>query len=158
MLNYGWRGNIRELQNAIERAVLLAKGSSIEMLNIQGQHIASSFAVSAAAQPTTQQYPQPRDSTSVSVTETPRPIVVDPLENLTDLDGKEFFEQIGKLIINKIPNESGENEDVFEKIEYGVVLAALQKAKQNKQAAANLLGVYRPRLYGMIKRHKLGDE
>jgi transcriptional regulator of acetoin/glycerol metabolism len=37
------------------------------------------------------------------------------------------------------------------------VLAALKRTRGNKQAAANLLGLYRPRLYGMIKRHNLEE-
>jgi transcriptional regulator of acetoin/glycerol metabolism len=38
-----------------------------------------------------------------------------------------------------------------------VVKAALDRTKGNKQAAAALLGLYRPRLYSMIKRHNLED-
>jgi DNA-binding NtrC family response regulator len=157
MLNYGWRGNIRELQHSIERAVLLCKGKNVEVLNIQGQP-ASAFSVSVPAQFTAPQPAHTPDVSPVSVPETSQPTGLNQLDSLANLGDKEFFEQIGKLIVSKIPNENSENEDIFEKIEYGVVLAALQKAKQNKQAAANLLGVYRPRLYGMIKRHKLGDE
>jgi transcriptional regulator with PAS, ATPase and Fis domain len=47
------------------------------------------------------------------------------------------------------------NSDIFEKIESSVLKAALEKTKQNKKAAANLLGIYRPRLYGMIKKYNL---
>ncbi|HEV8486046.1 MAG TPA: helix-turn-helix domain-containing protein [Blastocatellia bacterium] len=39
-----------------------------------------------------------------------------------------------------------------------MVGAALSRTKGNKQAAANLLGVYRPRLYSMIKKHNLLSE
>ena len=35
--------------------------------------------------------------------------------------------------------------------------AALERTKGNKQAAANLLGVYRPRLYNMIRKHNLQE-
>jgi DNA-binding NtrC family response regulator len=34
MLNYNWRGNVRELQHAIERAVLLSRKGIIENLDI----------------------------------------------------------------------------------------------------------------------------
>jgi len=44
---------------------------------------------------------------------------------------------------------------VFSEVERAVVSAALTRTGGNKQAAANLLGIYRPRLYSMIKRHKL---
>jgi DNA-binding NtrC family response regulator len=34
MLNYNWRGNVRELQHVIERAILLSKGAKIDKLSI----------------------------------------------------------------------------------------------------------------------------
>lgn len=159
MLNYSWRGNIRELQHSIERAVLLCKGKYVESLSIQGQPQTAVFAASAPVQSnsasvTTSASPSQPTTPAVA----PNPSVNNVFQNLSNLDNKQFFEHIGKIIVDKIPNAEGENEDIFEKIEYGVVLAALQKAKQNKQAAANLLGVYRPRLYGMIKRHNLEKE
>ena len=56
------------------------------------------------------------------------------------------------------PTDGEQQKDVFDGLESGVVLAALKRTNGNKQAAANLLGLYRPRLYGMIKRHKLEDQ
>src|SRR5688500_13605871 len=35
MLNYSWRGNVRELQHVIERAILLSRGSTIDVLDIR---------------------------------------------------------------------------------------------------------------------------
>lgn len=159
MLNYGWRGNIRELQHSIERGVLLSKGKNIEFLSIQGQSQPVSVAVSAT--------PSSNQPTVVSPTEDKQefkptasvfPSSTNQFESLAHLSESNFFEEIGKIIVDNIPTDNPETEDVFNKIEYGVVLAALRKAKQNKQAAANLLGVYRPRLYGMIKRHNLENE
>jgi transcriptional regulator with PAS, ATPase and Fis domain len=45
--------------------------------------------------------------------------------------------------------------DIFEQLENAVVRAALTKTNGNKQAAANILGIYRPRLYHMMKKHEL---
>ena len=74
-----------------------------------------------------------------------------------ELSGEEMFDEVGKFIVERLPEpKSNDNlDDVFNSIESSVVLAALKRTKGNKQAAANLLGLYRPRLYGMIKRHKL---
>lgn len=149
MLNYGWRGNIRELQHAIERAVLLCKGNVVERLNIQSQpsKVAFSTKTMSAVAPlqSIPQFQSPNEQTlQKSEVE---------IEELANLEDKQFFEEIGKLIVGKVPPDNAE--DIFNKIEYGVVLAALQKTKHNKQATANLLGIYRPRLYGMIKRHNL---
>lgn len=164
MLHYGWRGNVRELQHVIERAVLLSQGDNIEQMDIPkptGDYAieaATVFAVSANA-----------SSASSSAAAAPRPEfdrsafpvqrAAAPEVNGIDLTGDELFEAIGKLIVDKLPDpvEGEDQKDVFNDIESGVVLAALKRTKGNKQAAANLLGLYRPRLYGMIKRHKLED-
>jgi DNA-binding NtrC family response regulator len=64
------------------------------------------------------------------------------------------------MIIDKVPDpkNGGPSVDVFGEVERVIVGAALSRTKGNKQAAANLLGVYRPRLYSMIKKHNLlGD-
>ena len=60
----------------------------------------------------------------------------------------ELFEEVGKYIVEKLsePEEGEDQKDVFNSIENGVVLAALKRTNGNKQAAANLLGLYRPRL------------
>jgi DNA-binding NtrC family response regulator len=53
------------------------------------------------------------------------------------------------------PKSGAEPVDVFSEVERAVVSAALTRTRGNKQAAANLLGIYRPRLYSMIKKHNL---
>ncbi len=74
-----------------------------------------------------------------------------------DIPKEDLFREIGKFIVERLdePEEGAEQDDVFNSIESGVVTAALKRTNGNKQAAANLLGLYRPRLYGMIKRHKI---
>jgi transcriptional regulator of acetoin/glycerol metabolism len=81
------------------------------------------------------------------------------LPSMINLEGDELFEEIGRFIVDRLqePTEGTDQKDVFNDIESGVVLAALKRTRGNKQAAANLLGLYRPRLYGMIKRHSLED-
>ncbi len=146
MLNYNWRGNVRELQHVLERAVLLSKDGQISQLNI----------------------PKNLDNT-LSLSDLPKTsgnlagFGAQALSNEhgatfdVDLSGDDLFVQIGKMIVDKLPEptEGEETKDVFSELENVVVLAALQRTNGNKQAAANLLGLYRPRLYGMIKRHNL---
>jgi transcriptional regulator of acetoin/glycerol metabolism len=74
--------------------------------------------------------------------------------------GGNMYEKVGKAIVDNLTEreEGTEDPDVFDSIEGSVVKAALKRTKGNKQAAANLLGVYRPRLYGMIKRHKIEED
>ena len=159
MLNYGWRGNVRELQHSIERAVLLSKSGSIERLDISNNAgVAVSVAAGSGAIGTMADVSQP----SVDVSS----VVPQPLRTIENFDvpvimeGDEMFNSIGKLIVDRLPepSDAAETKDVFDGLESGVVLAALKRTNGNKQAAANLLGLYRPRLYGMIKRHKLEDQ
>jgi two-component system response regulator HydG len=46
----------------------------------------------------------------------------------------------------------------LEDIEKVVIERTLQRTGGNKQKAANLLGIYRPRLYSKIKKYKIGIE
>src|SRR5688500_2188806 len=151
MLNYTWRGNVRELEHAIERAVLLSRSGKIEnmdLLQANGTAVSSEFPAmqfTAAAAGVAESAPS---FTSVS-----------GLPSMMNLEGAELFEEIGRFIVDRLPEpgDGSDQKDVFNDIESGVVLAALKRTRGNKQAAANLLGLYRPRLYGMIKRHKLED-
>jgi len=154
MLNYHWRGNVRELQHVIERAVLLSKNRKIERLDIPRS---AAVAVAAGAQSEPASI-QPVNSFVPSV-ESDLPFSVPEIPLQQNGDSKELFEEIGKLIVDRLPDpeEGTEQKDVFNELENGVVTAALRRTKGNKQAAANLLGLYRPRLYGMIKRHNIEE-
>ncbi|HUR97832.1 MAG TPA: sigma-54 dependent transcriptional regulator [Pyrinomonadaceae bacterium] len=153
MLNYTWRGNVRELEHAIERAVLLSRSGRIESMDLMqanGTAVSSEFPAmqfTAAA------------AASTGNVEVPSFTNLSMMPSLIDLEGDELFEEIGRFIVDRLPEpaDGGDQKDVFNDIESGVVLAALKRTRGNKQAAANLLGLYRPRLYGMIKRHNLED-
>ncbi|HEX5082338.1 MAG TPA: helix-turn-helix domain-containing protein, partial [Blastocatellia bacterium] len=69
------------------------------------------------------------------------------------------LEQLARLIVNKMPSpKSGASRvDIFTQLEGAIVRAALERTRGNKQAAANLLGLYRPRLYSMLRKHNLHD-
>ena len=139
MLNYSWRGNVRELQNVIERAVLLSKSDKITTLDIASSKGGPSHPISEE---------------SVSINGSAE------TSSLSDMNfGREMVERFGDVLVSKLPEPDNDksNSDLFDSLESGIVLAALKRTKGNKQAAANLLGLYRPRLYGMIKRHNLED-
>jgi DNA-binding NtrC family response regulator len=156
MLNYNWRGNVRELQHVIERAVLLSKGGRIIKLSIPRNMDNSSVSFAKVSS-----FSSNSDGDSIGA-------VFEPISENDgdgtfipkDLSGEALFEEVGKFIVEKLnePIDGEEQKDVFNSLENGVVLAALKRTNGNKQAAANLLGLYRPRLYGMIKRHNLEDK
>src|SRR2546429_9922678 len=97
-----WPGKVRELQNVIERAVLLGKGERIEPVDL-------------------------------------------PFDNGAGASGAapDFAWDVP-------PNMT------LEDIEKFVIERTLQRTGGNKQKAANLLGIYRPRLYSKIKKYKIG--
>lgn len=145
MLNCPWRGNVRELQHSIERTVLLSKGDKIHRLEIQGnsepgQNI-STFTVSGA----------PQSFENI-------PDIIGELKD-NDSAGYGALEAIGEMIVSNLPEpgDDADRQDVFDLLESSVVRAALKRTNGNKQAAANLLGLYRPRLYGIIRRHNLDE-
>ncbi|MBI3653473.1 MAG: sigma-54-dependent Fis family transcriptional regulator [Acidobacteria bacterium] len=156
MFAYHWPGNVRELQNVIERAVLLSKGEILEVASFP-------FAAAAANSISLAQAQSASGAKSAeTVIHTPTPTAANssapmPQEPLTP--GAQSFEQIGQVIVNQIPEPAPgtASEDVFKQLELAVVKAALERTKGNKQATAALLGLYRPRLYSMIKRHHLEE-
>nr|MBA2339644.1 sigma-54-dependent Fis family transcriptional regulator [Pyrinomonadaceae bacterium] len=93
--------NVRELQNVVERAVLLAKGTKIEPIDLPFENGSV-----------------PEKSAQTAAWDVP------PNMTLEDLE---------KVVIER----------------------TLQRTGGNKQAAANLLGIYRPRLYSKIRKYKI---
>jgi len=154
MLNYNWRGNVRELQHVIERAILLSKTGKIASMDIQRTSTDPLTINEVFATP-----PETVAGFQGAVFENGFEPKGSGL-NGSPMSGEELFQEVGKFIVDNLsePIEGVDQNDVFSGIESGVVLAALKRTRGNKQAAANLLGLYRPRLYGMIKRHNLEEK
>ncbi len=150
LFEYPWPGNVRELQHAVERAVLLCKTGTIEVGTLPYGQAPSLRAVSAVASV---------GSTTGSVaTSRPEPATMEPVHQ-SPAQKDLSFEELGRIIVEKVPDpkSGGEPVNVFGEVERAIVGAALDRTGGNKQAAANLLGVYRPRLYSMIKKHNLSN-
>lgn len=159
MLNYNWRGNVRELQNSVERAVLLCKTNTINELNIpKTSSEPVTFAFNAPTEEVVER--ELAFSHAASNGTSYETATTAGSQTINRLNSENLFEEIGKLIVENLnePTDGVEQKDVFDSLETGVVLAALRRTNGNKQAAANLLGLYRPRLYGMIKRHNLEEK
>ena len=155
MLNYNWRGNVRELQHVIERAILLSKGGKINNLDIP-KNLDGSISYADIKRDLS----EPTKNSNIDSQSTAILSNGNNLLNKQNLSDEELFEEVGKFIVERLPEPTDgvDPKDVFNEIESVVVMAALKRTKGNKQAAANLLGLYRPRLYGMIKRHNIDEK
>ncbi|HEX4949977.1 MAG TPA: sigma-54 dependent transcriptional regulator [Blastocatellia bacterium] len=155
---YNWPGNVRELQNVIERAVLLCKGDTIEVdALISRQPTMKAAAVSEGA-PVTYSIPNP---VATSATAAVLPLHTSPAAQSmpSPLTPPVKLEDLAQVIVNQLPEKTNGKmrEDLLAQLEGELVKAALKRTRGNKQAASKLLGVYRPRLYSLLKKHSLKD-
>ena len=143
LLEYEWPGNVRQLQNSIERAVLMCKGEILEMNPI-------TLTQPSAARSVTPVTESPLAVvTSDPVPSPARPKVVDRRPE-ADLTIEELCQQIVKQL--PIPKMGEPMRELFKELEVHLAKAALERTHGNKQAAAKLLGIYRPRLYHLLKQ------
>jgi two-component system response regulator HydG len=156
LFDHDWPGNVRELQNAIERAVLMSRGEEVTALYLPSAR--PRFASSSDAAETE---PTPQPVQAINSPEKPvfhsSPVSsssADPasLANVT-------IEQLCRMIVHKLPEpQTGTQADeLFKQLEVYLAHSAVERTKGNKQAAANMLGIYRPRLYSLLKKGNESD-
>jgi DNA-binding NtrC family response regulator len=133
MFSYHWPGNVRELQNALERAVLLCRGASIEAEDLPMRPASLAPVVAVSAPPVAEM-----------------PILPAPEKDYS-------IEGLCNLIIDKIPEPQPGTpmNELFGQLEVYLARAAVRRTGGNKQAAANLLGIYRPRLYSLLRKEEV---
>ncbi|MGH9841894.1 MAG: sigma-54-dependent transcriptional regulator [Blastocatellia bacterium] len=149
MLAYSWPGNVRQLQNVIERAVLMCKGDVLEITPL------------TFAQPAAPQAPAEIPASPVSSGAASSPVhsgsenVVPPAPAMPPPPAQQAtIEQLCKQIIRQLPapQTGAPLRELFRELEIYLARAAVERTHGNKQAAANLLGIYRPRLYNLLKQ------
>jgi DNA-binding NtrC family response regulator len=150
LFEYSWPGNVRELQHLLERAVLLCKGDTLEIETVAPPQVARAAAASSNGSTPVVAGIAPPAASQIDIPRPPSSVM--DKDDLT-------LDEIGRIIIDGVPDPQNGKPPVhvFEQVERAIVSAALARTKGNKQAAANLLGVYRPRLYSLIKKHKIGN-
>ncbi len=156
MMTYPWPGNVRELENVVERAVLLSRGTTIETSSLPfagpgaGRTMHAVAAAAPAPQPAAQ--PDPREEPIPSAEYAP---IADRIEappmTATPVDLRPAEPAPGENGFVVPPGMS------LEDIERSVIYQTLKRTKGNKQAAANALGIYRPRLYSKIKKYNMTE-
>jgi DNA-binding NtrC family response regulator len=145
LFEYSWPGNVRELQNVLERAVLLCRGQVIQSddltIDQSGRgEAALARAAKAAEEPAIPVASQETASRAAAFSSAPPSL-----------------EAIGEAVVEiaSSPAANSDGNDMLAAVERVIVDAALKKTGGNKQATAKLLGVYRPRVYSLIKKHQL---
>lgn len=164
LFQHNWPGNVRELQNVVERAVLLCKGELVEPDSLPFQQLNGPRPV-AVGQPLAPASPNHHATVAVPAA---APVAVPASvvrSAAAELPAATPLNQMGlldlcRIIVNQapFPEATGQNMDLFAYLEGPLVTAALERTRGNKQAAANLLGIYRPRLYSIIKKFNPQEE
>ena len=158
MLAYSWPGNVRQLQHAIERAVLMCRGDVLEINPVTFGPV--TFGQPAASPPPAENAPTAASAPVSVPTNTAVHAVEVRAESHTSVapstpqSSAPSIEQLCQQIVQLLPAvKSGEPQrEVFRELEVYLARAAVERTHGNKQAAANLLGIYRPRLYNLLKQ------
>ncbi len=132
MENYSWNGNVRELENTIERLVILKDSGSILPSDLPARFF-DNFDDSA-------------ESLAIRNED-------NDLESLSSDRNFEEKEYLNSII--KISNEGIDLNNIIENLETNLIIQALEKAGGVKEKAAKLLNIKRTTLIEKLKRKNL---
>lgn len=152
MLGYPWPGNIRELQNLIERLVVIKRGGRIELSDLPREFIAVNL-------PTfdRKQLEVPLGITDTRLTQSLFDKMNPQVENSRALDRTPFGE-LERSFDSQFPSlpESGIDLCVYiQNLENHFIRTALARTDNNKNQAAKLLGLNRTTLVERLKKRHL---
>lgn len=137
LTSYVWPGNIRELRNAIERAVVIAENDVIRIIDLPER-------VRAASEPPV----TPAASASLTPDVAPSPDVIEPPVEIIEVDDDD---DDGSDSENGPPN--GTFRASMRRYEAKLLLAALRSAEGNQTEAAKRLQLPRRTFQHKIKLH-----
>jgi DNA-binding NtrC family response regulator len=130
MCDYAWPGNVRELENAIERAVLLTRGPTVGVADLPLIARGGERPGAPAREAQTAAVPAPYVAASSDERQS------SPETSVS------FSVHLGMTLAQ---------------IERDAIAQTLRHTNGNKTAAADALGIDRPRLYGMIRKYHLTE-
>jgi DNA-binding NtrC family response regulator len=130
---YPWPGNIRELRSVVERAVLLAQGSTLQVDHLQIDPEFSGGALRASTQPGT----QPK------------------VQDLRQVEASPPF-SLGSLSPSPSPLQAPEKlRDELDRLERDRIVDAIARCRGNQTKAADLLGISRRALLHRLDAYGL---
>ncbi len=139
-----WPGNIRELENVIERAVVLADGATITLKDLPDEMRAAAIPLLAeSSQPASNDWTWYADKAASNVT--PK----------TDSGQRENQRHKQPADENKTPPKSLSRSGTS--TEKSLIISALESANGNKAQAARALKMPRSTFYSKLKKHGLAD-
>lgn len=138
--NYSWPGNIRELENSIQRAVLLTKGRQIE----------SDVLPESILRPNTKVGTVPRNA-SVSSSQSP-----DTDATVAISGGNASGLAVNMPIDSDLQNKT--LSEALEEPERRIILAVLRANDWNRNVTADQLGINRTTLYKKMKKLRIETE
>jgi DNA-binding NtrC family response regulator len=130
LLRYPWPGNIRELENTIHFALLVADGSDLESEHLT---MAGSWNTHACDSHWSDNATEPRESSHAQMNDAPLAVIGKQLERLFEAPPADLFNQLDSLIVR----------------------AAFQASGENQVRTAALLGVTRNVVRTLLRRHGL---
>jgi sigma-54 specific flagellar transcriptional regulator A len=145
MRRYAWPGNVRFLENVVQRAVLLSPGPRITLRDLPAQLRGATEADTDEGSPLA-----PRVSVAA-----PRPYAVAPVAVDSPAPPAPVPSTRGPAPEVELPAMGLKLRDVIEAYENSLIRQAMARVGSNKNSAAKLLGLNRTTLVEMIKRKKL---
>jgi sigma-54 specific flagellar transcriptional regulator A len=157
---YDWPGNVRALENAVERAVLLAPGPQLHVADLPPRLREAirkgSIAPGASVEPITKV--MLRGALPATIPASIIPPVVTSFPEIPALGSAPEVEEAAPASVSMsvpMPDAGIDLRAKVEAYENELILQALEKTGRNKNRAAQLLGVNRTTLVEMIKRKGL---
>ena len=150
--SHQWPGNIRELENVLERTILFVQGDRIERADLQ---MGSAAEAAAAALPAAAAAVAATAAAAAAAAEPPAPVTTAPLEDGDEADEADAVS--GELA----GGQSGSLKDIVRaetsRVERELIIKALEETGGNVTQAARLLKISRKSLQMKMKELGLRD-
>ncbi|WP_328825049.1 sigma 54-interacting transcriptional regulator [Zoogloea dura] len=141
MLSYDWPGNIREMENVIERGVILAPDDGA----IDSPHLFTSG----------ERFTEQR----FSINQDGKLVPVNAASLVADASKEREIERVSRRVNNLLLNDSEDCDNVsLDEIETVLLRRAVERAQGNVAAAARLLGITRPQMVYRLKSRGILNE